>query len=122
LEQPCTRCYRERKSALSGNSSVRDNIDTFLNIFVKKKLAICAVINCWVLAFILDYKLSLDVFSFDLVGSLLYLGVFASAVCFSIQNIGKKYDPAATASILLSIESVFGVIFAIALLGESSKS
>ncbi|WP_312426037.1 DMT family transporter [Lacrimispora sp.] len=78
----------------------------------------CAAIICWVLAFILEGKLSLNVFSSDLVGSLFYLGIFASAVCFSIQNIGQKYVPAATASILLSLESVFGVIFAIALLGE----
>ncbi|MDR2022439.1 MAG: DMT family transporter [Hungatella sp.] len=58
------------------------------------------------------------IFSLDLVGSLFYLGIFASAVCFSIQNIGQKYVPAGTASILLSLESVFGVMFAIALLGE----
>lgn len=38
LEHPCTRCYSEWKSALSGNSSVRDNIDTFLNAFDKEKL------------------------------------------------------------------------------------
>lgn len=78
----------------------------------------CAAIICWILAFVLEGRLSLNVFSYDLVGSLLYLGIFASAICFSIQNIGQKYVPPATASILLSLESVFGVIFAIALLGE----
>lgn len=38
LDHPCTRCYGEWKSVLSGNNSIRDNIDTFLNIFDNKKL------------------------------------------------------------------------------------
>lgn len=98
----------------------------YIDIYTKKynpvELTIiqlpCAAIICWVLAFILEGKISLHVFSYELLGSLLYLGIFASMVCFSIQNIGQKYVPSSTASILLSLESVFGVIFAVVLLGE----
>ena len=51
----------------------------------------------------------------DTVGSLLYLSVFSTTVAMSLQNIGQSMAPASHASILLSLESVFGCIF----LGEA---
>ena len=39
-------------------------------------------------------------------------------VCFVLQNVGLKYLPSAWASLLLSFESVFGVIFSTIVLGE----
>jgi drug/metabolite transporter (DMT)-like permease len=45
--------------------------------------------------------------------SLLYLSVFATAVALLLQNVGQKYTPASTAGIILSLESVFGVLFSI---------
>ena len=50
--------------------------------------------------------------------SLLYLGLFSTMVCFSLQNIGLKYVQSSLASILLSFESVFGVIFSTIILKE----
>ena len=52
------------------------------------------------------------------VGGLLYLAVMSTTVGMSLQNVGQSMAPASHASILLSLESVFGVIFSCLLLGE----
>ena len=51
-------------------------------------------------------------------GNVLYLAVFSTALCLSLQSIGLKYTNATVGTILLSLESVFGVIFSILLYGE----
>lgn len=50
--------------------------------------------------------------------SIFYLGIFSTMVGFSLQNIGLKYVPSSIASIILSFESVFGVIFSTIILHE----
>lgn len=45
--------------------------------------------------------------------SVLYLGILSTAVAFVLQNIGLKYLHASFATILLSFESVFGMLFSI---------
>lgn len=47
--------------------------------------------------------------------SVAYLGVMCTMVCLLLQNIGQKHLPPAQASLLLSLESVFGVAFSVAL-------
>ena len=49
---------------------------------------------------------------------LLYLSVLSTTVGMSLQNIGQSMAPSSHASILLSLESVFGVIFSCLILGE----
>ena len=44
--------------------------------------------------------------------SMLYLGLASTMLAFFLQNICQKYAPPATSALLLSFESVFGVIFA----------
>ena len=51
--------------------------------------------------------------------SMVYLGVFSTLVCFVLQNVCLKYVNSALASLFLSLESVFGVIFSTILLHES---
>ncbi len=51
------------------------------------------------------------VWSPSVIMSLLYLSIFATAIALLLQNIGQKYTHPATASIILSLESVFGVVF-----------
>ena len=41
---------------------------------------------------------------------LLYLGVFSCGVGYTCQTLGQKYTPPAVASVLMSLESVFGVL------------
>ena len=45
--------------------------------------------------------------------SVLYLGVLSTAVALVLQNIGLKYLNASLATILLSFESVFGMLFSV---------
>ena len=51
-------------------------------------------------------------------GAVLYLGLASSMLGFLLQTVGQKYLDAATASILLSFESVFGLIFSVLFLKE----
>ena len=42
-----------------------------------------------------------------------YLAVVCTAVALLLQNLGQKYTPPSSASLILSLESVFGVIFSV---------
>ncbi len=50
--------------------------------------------------------------------SLVFLGVFSTFVCFTIQTVAQKYTSSSHASIIMSSESVFAAILGIVLLGE----
>ena len=52
------------------------------------------------------------------VGELIYLGVFSTALALLMQSVGQKSTPPAPAAILLSLESVFGVLFSVLFYGE----
>ena len=43
--------------------------------------------------------------------SLVYVGVMATCVCFVMMNVGIKYASSIAASLILSLEGVFGVAF-----------
>lgn len=49
---------------------------------------------------------------------LLYAGIMSCGVAYTLQIIGQKYTEATVASLLLCMESVFGVIAAAIILGE----
>ncbi len=52
--------------------------------------------------------------------SILYTGIFSTAIAFSCQTLGQKYsDNPTAASIILSTEALFAVIFGFLLLGET---
>lgn len=55
----------------------------------------------------------------DLLASLAYLVVCATCVTLALQNIGLAHVDPAPASLMLSTEAVFGVVFSVALLGET---
>ena len=55
------------------------------------------------------------------VGSIIYLCVMCTAVCFLLQTIGQKYTPPASASVILTLESAFGTLFSV-LLGQEVLS
>lgn len=50
---------------------------------------------------------------------LIGLGLVASALCMVMQSYGQQHVEASQASILLSLESVFGVVFSVLFYGES---
>ena len=57
-------------------------------------------------------------FTLGSVGGLLYIAIFSTTIAMSLQNIGQSMAPASHAVILLSLESVFGVLFGVLLYGE----
>ena len=57
--------------------------------------------------------------STDSLLGLLFLAVFASAGALLLQNVGQKGTSATSASIILSLESVFGVLFSVLIYGEA---
>ena len=59
-----------------------------------------------------------ETISIEAAGSILYLALFCTALCLSLQTIGLKYVNATVATVILSLESVFGVLFSILLYHE----
>ena len=53
--------------------------------------------------------------STDAIWQLIFLSLIATGVALLLQNVGQKYTTPQTASILLSLESVFGALFSILL-------
>ncbi len=56
--------------------------------------------------------------SLEAAGSVLYLSLFSTALCLFLQAYGLKYTDPAVGTILLSLESVFGVLFSVLLYHE----
>lgn len=54
----------------------------------------------------------------DMIGGILYLAVFCTAVALLLQTVGQKYTSPSGAAIILSLESVFGVLFSVMLYNE----
>lgn len=54
----------------------------------------------------------------DCILGILFLAVFATTGALLFQNIGQKYTNPSAASIILSLESVFGVLFSVLFYGE----
>ena len=52
------------------------------------------------------------------VGGIVYLGVFATALCLFMQTFGFKYAEASVGGMIISLESVFGVIFSMIIYHE----
>ena len=52
---------------------------------------------------------------------LIYLGLFGTTAALLLQNIGQKYVHPSAASILLSLESVFGVAFSLIFFPDEKK-
>lgn len=78
-----------------------------------------AAVFSWIFAPIFNGKLPLNqIQNPRVIVSMLYLGLLSTMLCFILQNVGLKYLPPAWASLLLSFESVFGVIFSTILLHE----
>lgn len=52
-------------------------------------------------------------------GPILYAGVLSSGVAYTLQIVGQRHTPPATASLLMSFESVFSVLAGAVVLGET---
>ncbi len=59
---------------------------------------------------------------FTYLPQLIYLGIFSSGVGYTFQILGQKHTPPAVASIVLSLESVFGALAGAIVLQEKMSS
>jgi len=76
------------------------------------QFAVAAVLS-WIVTLLFEDVPKPEMWSTESVIGLLYLAVFATAVALLLQNIGQKYTNPAPAAIILSLESVFGVVFSV---------
>src|SRR5574344_1959515 len=78
-----------------------------------------AALFSWIAAPFMDGAIPLAALTnVRVVTSMLYLGIFSTMIAFMLQNVCLKYVPSALASLFLSLESVFGVLFGTLLLHE----
>lgn len=70
-----------------------------------------------VIALIFERPISFSAIGTELL-SLLYLGILSSGIAYTLQIVGQKDADPTVAAIILSLESVFGVIGAALILGE----
>lgn len=71
-----------------------------------------AAIYCWI--FTLCFEGTPTPIESGMIFDMLYLAIGASALALLFQNFGVKYMSSSRAAIILSLESVFGVIFSVA--------
>ncbi len=82
------------------------------------QFVVCALLG-WIFAPIYDGAFpAAGIQNPRVIGSMLYLGLLSTMLCFSLQNIGLKYVQSSLASLFLSFESVFGVLFSTIFLHE----
>jgi len=56
--------------------------------------------------------------SMDEIGAIVYLAIFSTFLCFTVQTIAQKYTTSSHAAIIMSLESVFAAVFGILILSE----
>ena len=76
-----------------------------------------AALFAWIFALI-QGPVPIQNFNKNAIIGILYLGIFCTMLAFLFQALGQKHTSPTTASILLSTESVFGVIFSSIFLKE----
>lgn len=82
------------------------------------QLLFCAIIS-WAVAPIFDGAFPIEaVKNPRIILSMLYLGLLSTLLCYLLQNIGLKFLASPIVSLLMSFESVFGVLFSTIFLHE----
>lgn len=109
----CGLCYALHIVYIARYSSQDDPI--LLTIL---QLATTAVLS-WIFAPIMDGAFPLQgLQEKGVIISMLYLGLLSTMAAFLLQNICQKHTPPSMAALLMSFESVFGVIFSVIFLHE----
>lgn len=81
------------------------------SLSVSTVMFISAAITCWIVNLISNPEIVYISKSSKL--SILYLAVVCTGVCYFLQTVGVKYTPTSIASLLMTLESVFGVVFSV---------
>ncbi|MBR5307160.1 MAG: DMT family transporter [Clostridia bacterium] len=80
----------------------------------------CSVF-CLISSLISGTELNLTNLPAENIVMLVYLGLFGTTIALLLQNVGQKYVHPSAASILLSLESVFGVAFSLIFFADEKK-
>ena len=72
----------------------------------------------WIGGFLFQEWPAASAVSTDLVVQMVYLTVMCTTVALLFQNVGQVWSDASSAAILLSLESVFGVLFSVIFYGD----
>ncbi|MDR1205484.1 MAG: DMT family transporter, partial [Peptococcaceae bacterium] len=86
-------------------------------ILTMLQMAVCAALS-WIAAPIFEGRPPWESLTPSFAAGILYLGIFSTMVCFLLQTWGQRYLPPQAASILLSMECVFGAAFSIFFLDD----
>jgi len=92
----------------------KDRDVVVLTVFQFLTVGACAA----VVSLLVETPPAASVWTAPVVGSMFYLVVLATVVALLLQSVGIQHVHPSTASILLSLESVFGVLFSILFAGE----
>ncbi len=82
----------------------------------------CAALCAWIMSLIQNNVTAIVNIGKDDIMSLGYLALFCTTVALLLQNVGQKYVSPSSASIILSLESVFGALFSFLLYNEELKT
>jgi drug/metabolite transporter (DMT)-like permease len=77
------------------------------------QLLICGLLNL-----ILGLFVEQPIFTWSLVGAIIYTAVMSLGLCYTLQIWAQRHTPPADAALLLSLESVFAVVAGWLILGE----
>lgn len=77
-----------------------------------------AAVYAWIAGFATSEFPPLEIFDGSMLLTIAYLAVAATAVCHTFQSVGQMYADASSAAVLLSLESVFGVLFSVLFYGD----
>ncbi len=96
-----------------------------VSCFAKKKDPVLITVIQFFFCAVFNWSLSLMTeemtfaFSLPQVGGIAFLAVCGTGAALLLQNVGQKYTNPSAASILLSLESVFGVMFSLMMGAET---
>lgn len=108
----CAVIYAAHIVAVAKVSQERDiSLLTVLQFFF-------AAVYAWICGLFTQAMPPLSVFTQDTVLQLAYLTVMATAVALLFQNVGQAWSDPASASVILSLESVFGVLCSVIFYGD----
>lgn len=84
---------------------------------------VVAAVSSWIISPFCDGAFPAGViFESKIIVSMLYLGIFSSLIAFLLQNVCLKYVDPSLASLFLSLESVFGVVFSVIFLPNETMT
>ena len=87
------------------------------NVLLLTTIELCVVtVFAWICVFLSGGMPA--AYPFGAVSGIVYLGLFATALCLFMQSYGLKYAEPAIGGMLLSLESVFGVVFSVIIYHE----